>query len=931
MENLLNKLRYLNEDEIRILSNIGVSDLSGLLNLSNNLLFVLFFGMEYLGVIEKIHESLNNDKTICTDEIVEDAPNINSDQPRESINNEVLEVSIDELGLSIRSENALKREGIWIIGDLISKTELELYSIRNLGRKSVREVLMKMDEFLVSVEHRNSDNRRNKSSKKEYKFVNQKFYQCSKNKALKMSEVIKTIQDFIMKNPSNNVNDLYAHLSIHFQVNSFNMRNLKLLLKELGAIGSYGSLRKFDLPKLSDKFLSPSGFSLVELRNIIESNLFKEMVDDYPFRTNWLTSFLNNLDSELLCNQDNFSEIYKYINWLDLPTVFEVREQLDSLMSNHKTERNIQIYKERVSIDSACKTLEKIATEFGITRERVRQIVSKISKSIMDLVLLINDDLLYEDQQKRISRAKIKKLLPKYSDEVLFAFIESKNYYVSKSKHDLIQEGIRDSYITPFLNNKYTTLTEEDFELILIKEIRRDNKEELTNRYYQHLYSNYRKVGDTYIFYKLNKYKQLEILIDYHFPNGIRLTDTGQMKQLLNYYFELNGKEFDSVSDRSIVARLADKLDLIDIGTYVSRRNLGKLSQVTINEIKRIVEIQLPKPVYYDFIYQELENRYKNLDNIKNYHHLHGLMKVYMSDEYHFHKAYVALERVKDHTLELELELLGLNRIVTSNDFKIRTTSKSNTSSLVLTYSNNWIHLGNERYLPTKLLDNETSILEKLKRQVINLLEEHEVINASLLETYISENIPKLKSDYGIDNRIAISNLLSHMNDGSWINQRTHLYKPHLSLSDRRDIAIFLIKKQSQIAINELFDRIKKIGGSVSYEYNILANLFPTYVRISKNYLMFSDNIHINELELAKLKEELERLLESNDGIILSTITDYRGFPTIELEWNDHLLASIIKLHFPEYRLLNTSFNYETLSYLLVHDDSNIVNVSQFM
>ena len=47
---------------------------------------------------------------------------------------------IEELELGVRSYNCLKRVGIDTIGDLISKTEAELSTIPNFGRKSIEEV-----------------------------------------------------------------------------------------------------------------------------------------------------------------------------------------------------------------------------------------------------------------------------------------------------------------------------------------------------------------------------------------------------------------------------------------------------------------------------------------------------------------------------------------------------------------------------------------------------------------------------------------------------------------------------------------------------------------------------------------------------------------------------------------------------------------------
>ena len=57
----------------------------------------------------------------------------------------VLEMTIEELDLSVRSFNCLKRAGINTVEDLISKSEEEMMKVRNLGRKSLEEVLAKLD------------------------------------------------------------------------------------------------------------------------------------------------------------------------------------------------------------------------------------------------------------------------------------------------------------------------------------------------------------------------------------------------------------------------------------------------------------------------------------------------------------------------------------------------------------------------------------------------------------------------------------------------------------------------------------------------------------------------------------------------------------------------------------------------------------------
>ncbi len=72
----------------------------------------------------------------------------------EKENNEsqkVLEMNIDELELSVRSFNCLKRAGINTVEELCSKTPEEMMKVRNLGRKSLDEVLAKLKELGLSL------------------------------------------------------------------------------------------------------------------------------------------------------------------------------------------------------------------------------------------------------------------------------------------------------------------------------------------------------------------------------------------------------------------------------------------------------------------------------------------------------------------------------------------------------------------------------------------------------------------------------------------------------------------------------------------------------------------------------------------------------------------------------------------------------------
>lgn len=68
-------------------------------------------------------------------------------EPEDDSKSKALEMSIDELELSVRSYNCLKRAGINTVQELCSKTPEEMGKVRNLGKKSLDEVLTKLKDL----------------------------------------------------------------------------------------------------------------------------------------------------------------------------------------------------------------------------------------------------------------------------------------------------------------------------------------------------------------------------------------------------------------------------------------------------------------------------------------------------------------------------------------------------------------------------------------------------------------------------------------------------------------------------------------------------------------------------------------------------------------------------------------------------------------
>jgi DNA-directed RNA polymerase subunit alpha len=81
------------------------------------------------------------------------APEVMLVEKEENKKDKLLEMTIEELDLSVRSYNCLRRAGIHTAQELANKTEEEMMKVRNLGRKSLEEVVWKLNELGLSLKN----------------------------------------------------------------------------------------------------------------------------------------------------------------------------------------------------------------------------------------------------------------------------------------------------------------------------------------------------------------------------------------------------------------------------------------------------------------------------------------------------------------------------------------------------------------------------------------------------------------------------------------------------------------------------------------------------------------------------------------------------------------------------------------------------------
>lgn len=94
---------------------------------------------EHFKMFENLNEAVKNANVMA----------VNEEKPENKFNN----MNLEELDLSVRSYNCLKRNGLKTIQDLCNMKESELMTVRNLGKKSYKEIIDKLEQFGLSLQH----------------------------------------------------------------------------------------------------------------------------------------------------------------------------------------------------------------------------------------------------------------------------------------------------------------------------------------------------------------------------------------------------------------------------------------------------------------------------------------------------------------------------------------------------------------------------------------------------------------------------------------------------------------------------------------------------------------------------------------------------------------------------------------------------------
>lgn len=567
---------------------------------------------------------------------------------------------------------------------------------------------------------------------------------------------------------------------------------------------------------------------------------------------------------------------------------------------------------EKVCLTRRCHgdTLQKIADDVGLTRERVRQITAKRVRNLMSTANMAADCLLWPDRTNFTFSdmqlffnndldAELCRFVLQESDEVVYLNFADK--FIRRSAcpdnldmalqmytADIIGDGLN---FYDNLERIESQLAEYGLEIL--------NFEDIMNYLVKtgfHFYGDYVTKG------KQSYAKVCHDAVKKYFPNGIKLDDNEEnedMKRLRKiisqHYHGLNIPD----NNRALTARVAPLLILSGRGQYCD------ITSVIYNiklfkEVYQFIQESEQTSLYFSEIFSSFKGRFLAETNITNSNFLHGMLKYLYPDDFIYERDLLVKwgepkQVIEDRICDL---ILNKKRPVTKVEIKenipglndhVIAFATTREPKLIQWEFNVFNHVDN-----IMMNSDDYLILEDILRTESNKYNGY--LSESLLFSAVKPRMPEFLTKNEIRNAQNLYYTAAAYFGTQYKFSRPHIVSPDFPVDEPSilNIAKVLLDYATGINYMEFVSLANKLGWANGTLYAVFSELEKGCIRISENDYVDENNFVLSEGVLQEFKKQLNLFICDSGYFALNAIFDFNKFPDCNYEWNGFLVESII-------------------------------------
>ena len=634
---------------------------------------------------------------------------------------------------------------------------------------------------------------------------------------------------------------------------------------------------------------------------------------------------------EKLMTQGDYNNLVENKRCLE----FSIYENILYYLNNMSAEREYRIFLLR----EQGYTLQDLADEYSFeSRERPRQIIKKFAERLSPFMDLLCLKLL--DGKKYITASELGNIFP-YKDEYCkilirwfkendnFEYLECADAFVfldGEKKHhkdDLLriasgligEDGV---YISDIVEDIDEAVRENGYPFM--------DTEAFLNLLQEEGYSIYRDfVVKGKVPYGLLCAKVVEKI----YPNGIRTNDHDELENLRKYVHRLFGDIGVAEDDHALSARLNDYLVLCDKGKLISESNI----QVDMSLIRRIKEYidNLPeKNVYYSQVFDVFRNELLSYGNVNNYNFLHGVLKLYYSDEYDFaDRDYLTKRDGSLIVIRQDEKLLDyiekVRRPVNKTDIKTVIPGITDIVLLNIVDSNpELIQWGGGSFYSMSCLDISSENRDKLHEIIESIMRSYKgYCSANLLFDEACVRLDWFLSVNGINDAANLYYICMNLFDEEYEFRRPHITRKGLiEALSVKNVALHLLDNPERIS----FIAYQKIAADLKWaevtKGTVFSEIEQDYLRLNDDLYIRRDAVSISEQTIEAIEATLRSKMRCG-FVSLISFKDWHTLPNIGYDWNAFLLRSVVDKYIERLKVIETRATDRRYERGLIVDDGS--------
>lgn len=572
---------------------------------------------------------------------------------------------------------------------------------------------------------------------------------------------------------------------------------------------------------------------------------------------------------------------------------------------------------------TSANTLESIGQHLNVTRQRVLQIINKAQIDFKNssnkhyflidayLRFLMHNKVFYHIDNLKVDDNFLAALLNfiELQDNYQFDYDRGLKIIYKASETDISE-----------LENRY--LDRMDF--IYSKDLVFQNS--ITSKHEIKLLQSliikyYRKVHNVFL---RRGYIIKDVIlkaIDENYTEGYNISNDNDFNKLKSILKSIYGLTLEDFNSRRISTLFSNSnYALVDKSTYLNPKFLPKLDFQMIKEIERFI-IENGPAVYYRSVYTEFNESFKKY-GVCNHYHVKGIIDYEFNGQFLTKRDYIATEKGTTPSTAIKDFVLAQNNVITIGQIKTKFKGvKDYVINQIIDKREDIIKLSNSRYLPRSSIELNEIVLEKIYTYIDSIMDEIGIDTISISKLYarlkLNDTFPFDKYDY-ILNEFDLYQVLKQCYPSSY-----HYENNYISKSKNENTYFDLIlkyfidtKEINKVKVDAFL--LKMNLRPISNYLTLIEKLKKHFIQVNVDTLVNVEHFIINDNQLDKIKWNLDLLSKKTDSILLSKISRFHTFPQLDYQWNEYLLAGVIRTYLNGYFELENTFNqYNKTKFIL--------------